>query len=135
MSLINRPEDRYHARKQEPNVDKLSRRHKVQRPSGRAILYMVNRVFERSPFQMFLLRHRQRVNLATYTLTFLGCYYIGTLAHYASFRRYVIEDKWVEEYGQDVPHWRKFAFFHWVQRVRAEYIHFYRYRMFYFLEE
>ena len=38
-------------------------------------------------------------------------------------------------YGCDVPHKRKHKLANWVQMVRAKYIHFYRYRVFYFVEE
>lgn len=33
--------------------------------------------------------------------------FIGTLGHYYNYKRNVVEDKWVKEYGQDVPHFRK----------------------------
>lgn len=68
-------------------------------------------------------------------LAFFVCYYLGSLGHYYNYKRNVVEDKWVEDYGQDVPHFRKFKYISWLQRVRAEYKHFYRYRMFFFVEE
>jgi len=34
-----------------------------------------------------------------------------------------------------VPHFRKFKFFSNLQLIRAKYIHFYRYKLFYFVEE
>ncbi len=80
-------------------------------------------------------RHCQRTNSAKYMATFLVFYYLGTLGHYCNYKRNAVEDKWVEEYGQDVPHFRKFWLTSYVQRIRAEYVHFYRYRMFYFIEE
>ena len=41
----------------------------------------------------------------------------------------------MEDYGQDVPHKRRFLI-HWYQQYfRAKYVHFYRYRLFYFVEE
>lgn len=63
------------------------------------------------------------------------CFYLGSLGHYWNYKRNVVEDKWVENYGKDVPHFRKFQFFSYIQRLRAEYVHFYRYRLFYFIEE
>ena len=83
----------------------------------------------------FLNRHSQRSHVAPYFFTFLAFFYLGSLGNYYNYKRNVVEDKWVADYGQDVPHYRKFKLASWVQRARAEYIHFYRYRLFYFIEE
>mmetsp|Transcript_8066 Transcript_8066/g.9268 ORF Transcript_8066/g.9268 Transcript_8066/m.9268 type:complete len:135 (+) Transcript_8066:57-461(+) len=131
----NTPEDRYHPRKQTPINTKYANTMRDKKLLGRVSNYFDSRIWRQTPLNSFIERHQQRRNLAPYMASFLFFYYLGTLGHYYCFRRYVIEDKWVEEYGQDVPHWRKYAPFHWMQRVRAEYIHFYRYRLFYFIEE
>ena len=47
----------------------------------------------------------------------------------------VHEQKWVESYGQDLPYQVKFTYQQLMQYYRAYYIHFYRYKVFYFLDE
>ena len=61
--------------------------------------------------------------------------YLGTIGHYVNYKINVVEDKWVETYGKDVPFYRKMKLASFVQFVRAKYVHFYRYRLFYFIEE
>ena len=39
--------------------------------------------------------------------TFLGFFYMGSLGFYFNYKINVVEDRWVEEYGQDVPHFKK----------------------------
>ena len=61
--------------------------------------------------------------------------YLGSILYYVNYKINVVEPKWVEDYGQDVPHFRKLTWVTKVQLIRAKYIHFYRYRLFYFVEE
>ena len=80
-------------------------------------------------------RHSQRCHQAPIWFTGLFFFFLGGIGKYINYKINVVEDKWVEKYGQDVPHYRKLWFFHQVQRIRAEYVHFYRFRIFYFVEE
>lgn len=114
MSMTNIPEDRHHPRKQVATQIKLGNLRRTYRPFGRLSTYWLKNFAEPTPFSWFLERHKQRSNLAPYFACFLTFYYFGTLLQYYHYRRNVIEDKWVQEYGQDVPHWRKNAFAHWV---------------------
>ncbi len=61
--------------------------------------------------------------------------YAGSILYYLNYKINVQEPKWVEDYGQDVPHFRKFKPITMLQLVRAKYVHFYRYKLFYFVEE
>jgi len=135
MSQMNSPEDRHHPRKQKARVNKLHDTFIDKRIMRRIHNYFLHKVLVESPFNSFLRRHSQRTNYTPYFATFILFYYLGSLGHYYNYKRNVVEDRWVEEYGQDVPHFRKFKFSSWIQRMRAEYVHFYRYRMFYFIEE
>lgn len=54
-------------------------------------------------------------------------YYIGC--------KRVQEEKWAWSFGQDVPYFTSFGYQRFFQYYRAYYIHFYRYKVFYFLEE
>ena len=40
--------------------------------------------------------------------------YVGSILYYVNYKISVVEPKWVEDYGQDVPHFRKLA---WVTKV------------------
>ena len=97
--------------------------------------FIKDKIMAQTPLEHFLERHSQRNNFSPYIFSFFVCYYLGSLLHYYNYKRNVVEDKWVESYGQDVPHMRKFWYARFVQRIRAEYVHFYRYRLFYFVEE
>lgn len=61
--------------------------------------------------------------------------YLGSLLFYVNYKVNVVEPKWVQDYGQDVPVFKKFKFISDVQYFRAKYIHFYKYRLFFYVEE
>ena len=129
------PEDRYNAKKQ------ISRKLHVPytmmnyRVWARVSNWWYAKVSTDSFLHEFLLKHSQRSNIQPYLFLFLFSFVCGNVLHYCNYRKNVVEGKWVEQYGQDIPHFRKFKLASWVQRVRAEYVHFYRYRLFYFIEE
>ena len=137
MSSTKTPEEKYHGRKQFSNENTI--RTELTKPKlyGRITRFLNTKIFliNDNHLHEFLYRHGQRSNIQRYMCMFLFSYYLGTLASYYNYKRNVVEDKWVENYGQDVPHYRKWWLSSTIQRIRAEYIHFYRYRLFYFIEE
>ena len=135
MGITNPPEDRYHGRKQNVTYSVIFREKMKPRLWYRFNSFYTDRIREETKLNQFLWRHSQRTHVAPYWFAFLFFSYIGSLFHYYNYKKNVVEDKWVQEYGQDVPHFRKFWFATKVQRIRAEYVHFYRYRLFYFIEE
>lgn len=80
-------------------------------------------------------KYSQRHNTQFIMAVGLAGFYIGTILYYLRFKVKVQEKKWVEQYGQDVPYYTTFRLERWIQYNRAYYIHFYRYKIFYFLDE
>ena len=62
-------------------------------------------------------------------------FYLGTLLYYVNYKIKVIEKKMVEDYGGDMPFYTKFKLSQKMQYYRAYFLHFYRYKIFYFLDE
>jgi hypothetical protein len=92
-------------------------------------------LFRNKEHDKFLARHGQRINYFKFLPVMVGSFYLGSLAFYYMWKTQVVEPKWVQEYGQDTPVHCKRSFFSWVQVMRAKYIHFARFRIFYFIEE
>jgi hypothetical protein len=70
-----------------------------------------------------------------YVVAGFAGFYIGTLLFYYNWKINVIERKWVQDYGDEYPYYTFFKLNIWMQYVRAYNIHFYRYKLFYFLDE
>ena len=118
----NPPETKYHQRKQGGVINSF---HEVV--YGRKSIMLRGRrwigklhLFDDPPLKAFMFRHSQRSHHAPYYFSFLFFFVVGNIGHYINYKKNVVEDKWVEKYGQDVPSMRKFWLTHWVQRVRAE---------------
>lgn len=80
-------------------------------------------------------KYSQRTNsMRVLALAFAG-FYIGTILYYLNYKLRVQEEKWAQNYGQDVPYFVSFKYQQRMHTNRAYYIHFYRYKAFYFLEE
>ena len=110
MGYTNPPEDRYHGRKQTVTKHEIYRTLRSQAVGKRYSVFLRDKIFEATPLSKFLWRHSQRSHVAPYFFTFLAFYYLGSLGHYYNYKANVVEDKWVEDYGQDVPHFRKMWF-------------------------
>jgi len=68
-------------------------------------------------------------------LVFAGFFLLGNIAFYANYKINVIERKWAKEYGTEYPYYTKFKLSRIFQYNRAYYIHFYRYKLFAYLED
>lgn len=62
-------------------------------------------------------------------------FFVGTMLYYLNYKINVVEKKWSANYGQDVPYFVTYKYQQLLQYYRAYYVHFYRYKVFYFLEE
>jgi len=62
-------------------------------------------------------------------------FFFGTMLYYLNYKINVVEKKWSANYGQDVPYFVTYKYQQLLQYYRAYYVHFYRYKVFYFLEE
>ena len=83
----------------------------------------------------FLYKHSQRSNVWRWCALGGFCFYLGQVLYYVNYKISVVEPKWVGDYGQDVPHFRKLWLANKVQIFRAKYIHFYIYKVRRFIEE
>lgn len=128
-----RPELKNHTRQYDTYLEVLGRVIKNRSPRYRFFNWVHFKFQRESRLNAWLLAHGQRTNYQP--LFFLGCGFmmLGHLAFYVNYRINVVEPKWVENYGQDVPHWKKAKLMAYVQYARAKYIHFFRYRIFYFI--
>ena len=79
-------------------------------------------------------KHSQRTNSVKLLGYVFAGFYTGTLLFYLRYKL-IHEKKQVENYGQDLPYQVKFRYQQIFQYYRAYYIHFYRYKVFYFLDE
>ena len=108
MTDHNIPEYRYHQRKQESLMNTASRiKTKHTSIITRFRMYWSWTYLHDPPVKSFMFRHSQRAHVAPFWFCGLFFFFLGTLANYANYKRNVVEDKWVEKYGQDVPHFRK----------------------------
>ena len=62
-------------------------------------------------------------------------FYIGSVLFYLNYKVNVQEPMWIGDYGCDVPYMRRFKLLSQLQLWRTKYVHFYKYRLFYFYEE
>ena len=80
-------------------------------------------------------KYAQRTNpLKLLGMAFFG-FYLGTVLYYLNYKYEVQEKKWAANYGQDIPYYVSYKYQQFFQYYRAYCIHFYRYKVFYFLEE
>ncbi len=134
MHYLQRPEDRYN-----PVFDNdRNWEHKMQiihrKPLYRAWNFINLNFILPKPIDELLDKHAHRTNsMKVVAMAFAG-FYCGSLILYFRYKK-IHEEKLVENYGQDLPYHVKFKYGQLFQYYRAYYIHFYRYKLFYFLDE
>jgi len=130
-----RPELKNNARLRNELTSSLMNRKRNLKPFGRARLFFGAKVANETPLQEFLVRHSHRTDASKMAFLAAFCFYLGTIGFYLNYKIKIQEPKWVEDYGQDVPAFKKFRLVHNLQYYRALYIHFYRYKVFHYIEE
>lgn len=86
----------------------------VKRPHFRLFNWYNNKLMADTPLHQFLYAHGQRSNVSKLAWCSLFFLYLGTIAHYVNYKINVVEPKWVEDYGQDVPYYRSLKWRSWV---------------------
>ena len=61
--------------------------------------FVKRRIVNETPLNKFLWLHGQRSNIAPMAFAFFAFYYLGSIGHYCNYKRNVVEDKWVKDYG------------------------------------
>ena len=130
---LRRPEQRYHGRQQYVYAQEITERRDGSRPYGR-FKDKTRRILHETRLLALNHRYGQRTTIMPYVCCAVLFGYFGTLLGYYQHKK-LTEDKWVENYGQDVPMYQA----QWWKRTSryliARYGVFQRYKLFYFVDE
>jgi hypothetical protein len=135
MSNFLRPEHTNNPFKREEELGEHARRIRVHSVVYRLYRMWYRRLFAESQLDGFLFRHSARSNVWKWTTLAAVSFVIGQIGYYVHYKVTVYEPAMVQNFGADVPFFRKFAIPRWVQYHRAKNVHFYKYKLSHFVEE